>query len=224
MNIKFDTIDGLTAEMRHWQGRKIAEKCIANLKKNGFDAHFAGGIDDARKLVLDMVSGYAGFGFAGSETTRELGLPKTLGAMGKKIYDHWDKNLTKEESLSVRLSQGRCACFLCSANAVTVTGEIVNVDAVGNRVCAATFGPEKVVIVAGVNKIVPDTHAAIRRIREIAAPMRAKSLGLDTPCAETGICADCNSPQRICRITAILHRKPMLTDISVVIVNQSLGF
>lgn len=224
MNITFETVDGMTAEMREWHGRKLAERCVANLKKHGFDAHFSENIDDGRKLVLDMISEYGSFGFAGSDTTRQMGFPKALDSMGKTIYDHWDGSLAKEESLAVRLAQGRCDCLLCSANAVTATGEIVNVDAVGNRVCAATFGPAKVVLVAGVNKIAADTHAAIRRIREIAAPMRAKSLGLETPCAETGICVDCNSPQRICRITSILHRKPMLTDISVVIVNQSLGF
>jgi len=70
-----------------------------------------------------------------------------------------------------------------------------------------------------VNKIRPDMESALRRIKEIAAPMRAKSLNMQTPCAQTGICTDCNSPQRICRVTTILHRKPMLTDISVILIN-----
>jgi hypothetical protein len=98
------------------------------------------------------------------------------------------------------------------------------VDGIGNRTNGMSFGPVKVVIVAGMNKVTPDLDSALRRVREIAAPMRAKSLGMQTPCAETGICNDCNAPQRICRITTILHRKPMLTDLSVVLINQALGF
>jgi hypothetical protein len=87
-----------------------------------------------------------------------------------------------------------------------------------------TFGPRKVILVAGVNKIVPDLDQALQRIRQIAAPMRAKSLGLDTPCARTGKCADCRSPQRICRVTTILHQRPMTTDTAVVLVNAELGY
>ena len=86
------------------------------------------------------------------------------------------------------------------------------------------FLEDKVVVVAGVNKIVPDLEAALRRVREVAAPMRARSLGLKTPCAETGECVDCRTGQRICNVTTILHRKPLSTDLSVVIVNQELGY
>jgi len=171
-----------------------------------------------------MVSGYETFGFGGSDTTRKLGVLEELRGMGKTIYDHWQSGLSKEDDLDIRLQQGRCDCFFCSANAVSATGEIINVDGVGNRTNAMTFGPEKVVIVAGMNKVTPDVESALKRVREVAGPMRAKSLGMETPCAETGVCNDCNAPQRICRVTAILHRKPMLTDISVVLVNQSLGF
>jgi hypothetical protein len=87
-----------------------------------------------------------------------------------------------------------------------------------------TFGCPNVIIAAGMNKVAMDLGSALGRIREIAAPMRAKSLNMKTPCAETGICTDCNSPQRICRITTILHRKPMMTDITVVLINSSLGY
>ncbi len=208
---------------RGWLGGKLAEKCARNLEKHGFDVRLASGIEQAKAMILEMISDYDTFGFGGSGTTRALGLPDALREMGKTVHDHW-KDLSREEDMAVRLDQGRCQCFLCSANAVSLTGEIVNVDAVGNRNCAMTFGPEKVVIVAGVNKIAPDLDSAIKRIREVAAPMRAKSLGRETPCAETGICADCNSPQRICNITTILHRKPMFTDLSIILVNQHLGF
>ncbi|MBW1888698.1 MAG: LUD domain-containing protein, partial [Deltaproteobacteria bacterium] len=84
--------------------------------------------------------------------------------------------------------------------------------------------PKKVVIIAGMNKVTPDLESALRRVTEVAGPMRARSLDMDTPCAETGLCNDCNALQRICRVTTILHRKPMLTDISIILVNQALGF
>ena len=100
----------------------------------------------------------------------------------------------------------------------------MNVDAVGNRTAAMTFGPKKVIIVAGMNKVRPDLPSALERIREVAGPMRAKSLNLDTPCAKTGVCSDCNAPKRICEVTTILHRKPWMTDISVVLINETLGY
>jgi hypothetical protein len=81
-----------------------------------------------------------------------------------------------------------------------------------------------VVIAAGMNKVTPDLESALKRVRNVAAPMRARSLNMQTPCAESGRCSDCSAPQRICRITAILHRRPMLTDISVFLIGQPLGF
>ncbi|MDM8551096.1 lactate utilization protein [Desulfobacterales bacterium HSG2] len=207
-----------------WLWQKLAEKCVKNLKKHGFDAHFFPTVEESRSGILSRVSDYETFGFGGSDTTRKLGVLEELRSRGKTIYDHWQPGLAKEEDLDIRLRQGRCDCFFCSANAVSVTGEIVNVDGVGNRTNAMTFGPRKVVIVAGMNKVTSDLDSALKRIREIAAPMRAKSLNMETPCAETGICNDCNVPQRICRVTVILHRKPMLTDVSVILVGESLGF
>ena len=207
-----------------WLWEKLGEKCVKNLKKNGFDAHFAATPEDAKTLILGMVSGLDSFGFGGSDTTRALGLTEALEAQGKTLHDHWKTGLSKEEDLEIRLLQGRCDCFFCSANAISVTGEIVNVDGVGNRINAMSFGTKKVVVVAGMNKVTHDLESALDRVRDVAGPMRAKSLNMDTPCAKTGVCDDCNSPQRICRITAIFHRKPMMTDISVVLVNQAMGF
>jgi len=207
-----------------WQWQKLGEKCVTNLKEHGFDAHFKSTIEEAKSAILDMVSGFETFGFAGSDTTRRLGLLEALQKQGKTIYDHWQKGLSEEETMETRLQQGRCDCFFCSANAISVTGEIVNIDGAGNRVTAMTFGPKKAVIVAGMNKVRLDLESALQRIREVAGPMRAKSLERETPCAETGICNDCNSPQRICKATTILHRKPSLIDISVFLVNQPLGF
>ncbi|MDM8522875.1 lactate utilization protein [Desulfococcaceae bacterium HSG8] len=207
-----------------WLWQKMAEKCVNNLKKHDFDAHFVSDTQEGRSLILDMVSGYETFGFGGSDTTRKLDVIEELRRQGKTIYDHWQEGLSKEEDLDIRLQQGRCDCFFCSANAISATGEIVNVDGIGNRTNAMTFGTRKVVIASGMNKVTHNLDSALRRVREVAGPMRARSLSMETPCAETGICNDCNAPQRICRATLILHRKPMLTDISVILIGQALGF
>ena len=209
---------------RTWLWEKLAETCIKNLKKHDFDAHFVSTPEQARALIIDMVSGYDTFGFGGSDTTRSLGVLEELKAQGKTIYDHWVKSQGPEENMDLRLQMGRCDCFFTSANAISAEGEVINVDGVGNRTSAMAFGPKKVVIVAGMNKVTHDLESALRRVREVAGPMRAKSFGVETPCAETGVCSDCDSPQRICRITTILHRRPMLTDITVILVNEALGF
>ena len=207
-----------------WFWEKLGENCVKNLKKHGFDAHFTATREDAKRLIMNMVGAFETFGFGGSDTTRALGITAALKEKGKTVHDHWQTGLSREEDLEIRLAQGRCDCFFCSANAISATGEIVNVDGVGNRTNAMSFGTKKVVVAAGMNKVTHDLQSALARIREVAAPMRAKSLNMDTPCAETGICSDCNAPQRICRITTILHRKPMMTDISVVLIGEAMGF
>ncbi len=210
-------------QYQNWLWEKLGRRTIENLKKHAFEAHFVLTAEEARDLITEQGMKYQSFGFGGSATVRTLGLPEAFRQAGKNVYDHWDPD-AEDSDLTLRLKQGRCDCFICSANAISATGEIVNVDGVGNRTNAMTFGCPRVIIVAGMNKIALDLDGALRRIREVAAPMRARSLNMETPCAETGICTDCSSAQRICRITTILHRKPMMTEITVVLVNEALGF
>lgn len=209
---------------QEWLWSQRGRRCVDKLQKNGFDAHWVSDLEAARDLILPLIADCASFGFGGSETVRRLGLVDHLSAEGKTVYDHWQQDLAPEQSLAIRRSQLQCDCFFCSANAISLSGEIVNVDGVGNRTSAMGFGPGKVVIVAGMNKVTADLDSALRRVREVAGPMRAKSLNMPTPCAETGICTDCHVPQRICRITTILHRQPMLTPTTVVLINQALGY
>ena len=214
----------MQASFQDWLGEQRSRTCVANLKKNGFDAHWVLDVDSARELILPLLADFQSFGFGGSETVRKLGLVDLLKAGGKTVHDHWQTGISPQESLAIRKSQLTSDCFFCSANAITMNGEIVNVDGAGNRTSAMAFGPQKVFIVAGMNKVANDLPAALQRIKDIAAPMRAKSLGMKTPCAETGVCGDCHSPQRICRITTILHRQPVLTPTTIVLINQALGF
>lgn len=215
---------GQAETYKNWLWESLAAKCVKNLNKHGIDAHFAKDVDEARQKALELTAGYKTFGFGGSDTTRELGLVEELKNRGLEVFDHWQSGLSPEEDQETRMAQINCECFFCSANAVSATGEIVNVDGVGNRTNAMCFGPQKVIIVAGMNKVTQDLDSALQRVRDVAGPMRAKSLGVETPCAETGICNDCNSPMRICRITAIVHRKPVRTDMSVILVNKEMGF
>jgi len=202
----------------------MIQNCIKNLKRNGFDAHFFNDTETAKRMILEWIIHYESFGIGGSETVRGLNIVSTLKEKGKIVCDHWEKGFTKHEDLNLRLMQGRCDCFLCSANAISASGEIVNIDGIGNRITAMSFGPKRVIIVAGTNKLTPDLASAMKRAKEVAAPLRAKSLGLNTPCVKTGRCTDCDSPQRICRITLLLNRCPALTPISVVLINKQLGY
>jgi hypothetical protein len=148
---------------------------------------------------------------------------ETLQKQGKSILDHWAVS-NPEEALRVKRAQLTCDVFLSGANAITETGQIVNMDGGGNRVAALAFGPGKVIIVAGVNKIVPDIETAHRRIREVAAPMNAYRLGFETPCAKSGVCIDCNTPHRICNALLVLYHKPLFSEVSVVLIGESLGY
>lgn len=132
--------------------------------------------------------------------------------------------MTPAEKVDQRYKQLTCEVFLSGTNAITLTWEIVNRDAFGNRVAAMMFGPKKVIIVVGTNKIVRNLEEADKRIKMYAAPMNNKRYETPNPCVTLGECMDCKNPQRICNITTILNRRPPLTDIHVVVLGENLGF
>ena len=202
---------------------KIA-KTMKALKGNEFLVYFTPQAQEARQLVLDSVQQGMRVGLGGSQTLREMGLPDALKEKGAVLLDHWDASLSLEESLRIRKEQLRCDMFLSSVNAVTESGELVSRDGIGNRIAASTFGPDKVFLLAGVQKIVPDLSSAFRRIDEAVSPRRAQSLNLDLPCTKEKGCVDCNDPSRICRATLVLHRRPFLTDITVILIGESIGY
>ncbi|MEM3137804.1 MAG: LUD domain-containing protein, partial [Thermofilaceae archaeon] len=111
-----------------------------------------------------------------------------------------------------------------SVNAVTMDGKLISIDGVGNRVAAMIFGPKRVIVVAGKNKLVRDVKEGLWRAKNIAAVMNCKRLKLKTPCVKLDRCLDCSSPERACNITVIVERKPSLTDFHVILVNEDLGF
>ncbi len=199
-------------------------RTLKALKKNEFLAHYLPTAAEAKQFVLDTIQPGTRVGLGGSSTLREMSLVEGLQQKGAVLLDHWDESLTFEDTLQVRKDQLVCDVLLSSVNALTEKGELVARDGIGNRTSAMTFGPGKVFLLSGTQKIVPDLHAAFQRIKEVAAPMRAKSLNMDLPCTKGKGCVDCNDPGRICRATLILHRRPMLTDITVILIGESLGY
>ncbi|MEW6347797.1 MAG: lactate utilization protein [Thermodesulfobacteriota bacterium] len=200
------------------------EETLKSLRQHGFGAEYFATKDDVVNFIMNLAEDCKTVGIAGTHTVRALGVVSLLQNAGKTVYDHWVYSPGTPEELQCRRNQMVSDLFLSSANAITTTGEIVNKDGAGNRINAMTFGPKQVCVVAGVNKIVPDIDAALGRIETTAAPIRAMSLNRKTPCAKTGVCMDCDSPERICRITSIIHRKPMFTPLTVVIIGEELGY
>jgi len=206
-----------------WMGEK-ARKAVEKLEAHDFKALFVKNREEAKAEILKYVSPGQRIGVGGSLTIRELGILEKLEKEGHVIYNHWKPGLSKEEALAIRKSQMTSDLFLGSVNAVTLNGEIVNIDGIGNRVNSTIFGPGKVILVAGYNKIAENVEEALKRIKNVAAPLNARRLNIDVPCARVGRCVDCNSPNRICRVVVIHERKPSLTDILVILVGEELGF
>jgi len=210
--------------IKRWYLQERAQRAVKALQKNGFDAKYVEDRKKARREILKLIPKAASIGAGGSMTIREIGVLDDLAKRGHTIYDHWKPGLSQEEVLEIRRAHLTCDVFLASTNAITLEGELISTDGIGNRVCAMTFGPKKVIIAAGANKIVKDLQAGIRRVKEVAAPHTLKESGLSIPCVQTGICIDCDSPLRMCRATIILERKPFQTDITVLVIGEEMGF
>ena len=210
--------------IKRWYYKERTKRTVEALQKNGFTAFYAEERQKARQEILKLIPDGATVGVGGSITIRQIEVLPELLKEGHRIYDHWTPGLSPEEVLAIRRAQLTCDVFLTSANALTLDGQIVCIDAIGNRVCAMTFGPSKVIIVAGANKITKDVDDALKRVKEVAAPQALKESGLALPCLKTGYCHDCKSTQRGCRITLILERKPLFTDTTIVVIGEALGF
>jgi hypothetical protein len=211
-------------EVKRWFYEARVDEAAMNLIRHGFNAIKVPDRLTACSEMLKRIPPTKTVGVGGSVTIRETGILDRLRKQGTTLYDHWDQGLEPGESLKVRRDQLSCDLFLTSANAVTLSGEIVNADGFCNRISSMAFGPKEVIMVVGRNKIVKDVPAALARIKEVAAPMNARRFGLKPPCAQLGRCVDCDSPDRICRGTLILERKPFATEILIVMIQEDLGY
>lgn len=200
------------------------EIVVKNLKKNNFAVHVAENKEEGAQIVRSLIEKGATIGVGGSVTIDQLDILDGLEAEGHLIFNHNKAGLTPQQVLDFRRRELTCDVFLTSTNALTEKGELVNIDGVGNRVAALTFGPKRVVVATGINKIVADVHAGIARIGSVAAPLNNKRLKKDMPCTKVGHCVDCQLPGRICNVTTITKKRPPLTDIHIVLIKEELGY
>jgi len=209
----------------YWQLRLTALKKA--LESNNFEVFIANSAVDAGHLVLEKILPKAGarrISWGGSMTFIATGLYDALKNMPNlEILDTFNKALSPEDALELRRQSLLVDLFITGANAVTETGELVNLDMTGNRVAAITFGPRHVVVLVGRNKLVPDLETAMVRIKEYAAPANAMRLDKKTPCVKTSVCEECKSPDRICNTWSITQKSFPKGRVKVVLINESLG-
>lgn len=205
----------------------VLERTANALEKNGYTVRRAANREEARAHILALIPEGSLVGLGGSLTLRQIGLPEALAQRGFEVADHWkatERKAAPAEIARIRKLHINSDVFVTSTNALTEKGELVNTDGAGQRVAAMIFGPGRVIVAAGVNKIVKDLDAAFARIRNYAAPLNAIRLGVKTPCARTGVCGDCDGPERICNATLIIHRKPQIADVCVVLIDEPVGY
>lgn len=209
----------------YWQLR------LADLKEaleaNNFEVFTADNAIEASRVVLEKILPKAGaksVSWGGSMTFISTGLYDAFkGNPDMKVLDVFNKNLSPEDALELRRQSLLVDLFITGTNAVTETGELVNLDMVGNRVAGITFGPKHVVVLVGRNKIVPDLEEAMVRIKDYAAPTNAMRLDKKTPCVKTSRCEECKSPDRICNSWTITQKSFPKGRIKVVLINEDMG-
>ena len=170
-----------------------------------------------------MIPEGATVGVGGSLTLNQVDLANEIQKRSVKFLNPFAKGLSAEEGEKTRRAIFSADFFIGSSNAVTEDGKLFNIDATGNRVAPMIFGPKKVILICGVNKIVKDLAEAHKKVQEWTAPMNVKRLGYKPPCGVTGECSDCASPERICNAYVVLAKKPRRTDYMIFLVGEELG-
>ena len=201
-------------------GNKVKiETVIKNLEKRNMKGYYCETAEEARELALSMIGENDVVSWGGSETVVQIGIKEYL----KNVIDR--DAAPPEDFIKVRREALLSDVFLTSTNAITMDGELVNIDGMGNRVAAMIFGPNKVIVIAGANKIVKNEAAAIARIKTEACPPNCIRLAKKTPCAVTGECGNCLIPgQTICAYTVTTRFSGIPDRIHVILVNENLGF
>ena len=204
---------------------KVAQTIIKNLEKRRMTGSYAVGSDQARDEVLEMIPPGATVFRCGSMTAVGMGLWEAVAALpGVNLIDPYRPELSPEEGMQLR-RQGMIAdVMIASSNAITLNGKLVNLDGMGNRVAAMAFGPKKVILVVGMNKVAPDLESAVARVKHYAAPVNNIRYGMKNPCVETGLCSDCKTPQRICNMWSTIEGHMIKGRIHVKLVGENLGY
>lgn len=198
----------------------LAGKVIAGLKSRNMTGYYAASKEEALKCALSIIQEGSSVSMGGAMSAHEIGL---VDALKKGNYNFIDRDAA-EDKRAAMLAAYDADYFLTSANAITEDGVMINIDGNSNRVSAIAQGPRHVVAIVGMNKVCPDVDSAMKRARNVAAPTNAQRFGLSTPCAKTGACMDCKSPDTICCQFLITRFSRHADRIHVIMVNDSLGF
>ncbi|MBR1445394.1 MAG: lactate utilization protein [Firmicutes bacterium] len=196
---------------------KVAETVVKNLKSRNMDACYCENKEDAVKKMLEIMEEGKSVTWGGSVTMAELGIVSELEKRNFVLLDR-AKAGSREEVEKIYRDAFNSDYYLMSSNAVTMQGELINIDGNGNRVAALIYGPKQVIIVVGMNKIVKDVQSGEQRIKDIAAPMNTIRLNCDTPCAKTGVCHDCIGKSTICCTTVVTRYARHTDRIKVILV------
>ena len=200
-----------------------AETLIKNLDKRGMEAYYVDNKDDALKMALRFVTPGSSVSWGGSMSINEIGLIPALKAWDCTVLDRTVPK-TEEEKKEFFGKVAVCDYYFMSTNAITMDGELVNIDGTGNRVASLIFGPSNVVIIAGMNKVADNLESAVDRARNTAAPMNMIRLDRKTPCTQVGRCMDCMSPDCICNQFVVTRRSAPAGRIKIILVGEELGY
>lgn len=211
---------------------ETAQKVIDALRKNRMLAEYVPTKEEVVPLIKALIPVGCSVATGGSRTLDETGVTELLRSGNYVFYDRNNPALSPDEKADMTAKGATADVYLCSSNAITEQGELYNVDGFSNRVAAIANGPKKVIMVVGINKIVPDLDAAVRRVKTIAAPLNTKRLNCDTYCQKTGVCMGleggmtdgCHSPARICCSYLVSAQQRVANRIHVILVGESLGF
>lgn len=201
---------------------KLGPKVVDALKKRFFDAYYVSSAKDVSAKVLELIPKNHVVSWGGTATVDELGIKQDLAKNGYSVIDR-DTAKSPEERVALMKKALTCNTFLMSANAITEQGELFNIDGAGNRLAALCYGPDSVIVVAGLNKVVADMDAAVSRVRHFAAPVNAQRFNLDTPCCKTGECANCVGTSSICCQFVETRLCKPAGRIKVILVGENLG-
>lgn len=200
------------------------EATIEALNKKGFKAVYAKNAADAVAYVLSVIGKDDTVGMGGSVTLFETGIADALVSRGNTVYSSELAAKTGGDTDAAKRRGMTADVYLTSTNALTLEGDLINIDGRGNRVAAMIYGPQKVVFVTGRNKLTKNPHTAVARIKKVACPQNARRLGLATPCATQNRCADCDSEQRMCNVTVRLERPTRGKEMHVVVIDGDFGY
>lgn len=207
-----------------WVNEKKIEKTINNLKKNNINGYYVKDNDELINLIKDIAKEGEVVSVGGSMSLFESKVIELLRSGRYEFLDRYKKDLTQEDIKEIYRKSFFADTYFASANAITEDGKIFNVDGNGNRVAAILYGPDKVVLIVGVNKIVKNIEQAVARNRAISGPANAKRLNLSTPCIKTGQCMECNIEDRICCEYTVIKRQKNPKRMHVIFINDTLGF